>query len=144
LKIDFAAEFCFWTEQRPNGTELLGLGLTETPEAPNTITVVNSLIFLMVHNMAPNGHQFMSYDCRTLDLSAESKIWADGTFWHKSGIWLNFAMTTLETLNMKLAANKLNFLLVTHMTYSDARFDSYGILKSGQGAELIWTEWTCR
>jgi hypothetical protein len=36
---------------------------------------------------------------------------------------------------MKLAINKLRFLLVTHMTDSNARFDSYGILNSGQGAE---------
>jgi hypothetical protein len=27
LKIDFAADFCFWTELRLNGTQLLGLGL---------------------------------------------------------------------------------------------------------------------
>jgi hypothetical protein len=39
LKIDFAADFCFWTELRRNGTQLLGLGLAETPKVPNTITV---------------------------------------------------------------------------------------------------------
>jgi hypothetical protein len=44
-------------------------------------------------------------------------------------------MTTPETLNTKIVVNKLSFLLVTHMAYSDARFDSYRILKSGQGAE---------
>jgi hypothetical protein len=44
-------------------------------------------------------------------------------------------MTTLETLNMKIAVSKLSSLLVTHMAYSDARFDSYGILNSIQGAE---------
>jgi hypothetical protein len=44
-------------------------------------------------------------------------------------------MTFLETLNTKVADNKLIFLLVTRMTYSDARFGSYGILKSGRGAE---------
>jgi hypothetical protein len=44
-------------------------------------------------------------------------------------------MTTPETLNTKLAANELSFLLVTHAVYYDAQFDSYGILKSGQGAE---------
>jgi hypothetical protein len=44
-------------------------------------------------------------------------------------------MTFPETLNTKVSANELNFPLVTHMTYSDARFDIYGILKSGQGAE---------
>jgi hypothetical protein len=55
LKIDFAAEFCFWTEQRLNGIQLLGLGLAEILEVPNTITVGKSLRFLMLHNTAPNG-----------------------------------------------------------------------------------------
>jgi hypothetical protein len=40
-------------------------------------------------------------------------------------------MTTPETSNTKLTINKLSFMLVTHMAYSDARFDSYVILKSG-------------
>jgi hypothetical protein len=47
LKIDFAAEFCFWTKQRLNGTQLLNPGMAETPEALNTITVGNSLRFTM-------------------------------------------------------------------------------------------------
>jgi hypothetical protein len=44
-------------------------------------------------------------------------------------------MTFPETLNTKVADNKLVFPLVTHMVYSDARFGSYGILNSGRGAE---------
>jgi hypothetical protein len=40
-------------------------------------------------------------------------------------------MTFPETLNTKVSAKELNFPLVTHLDYSDARFDSYGILKSG-------------
>jgi hypothetical protein len=40
-------------------------------------------------------------------------------------------MTFPETLNTKVADNELSFPLVTHMAYSDARFGSYGILKSG-------------
>jgi hypothetical protein len=44
-------------------------------------------------------------------------------------------MTFPETLNTKVAYNELSSPLVTHMAYSDARFDSYEILKSGQGAE---------
>jgi hypothetical protein len=44
-------------------------------------------------------------------------------------------MTFPETLNTKVAANEFSFPLVTHMAYSDAQFDSYGILKSGRGAE---------
>jgi hypothetical protein len=44
-------------------------------------------------------------------------------------------MTFPETLNTKVADNELSFPLVTHMTYSDARFGSYGILKLRRGAE---------
>jgi hypothetical protein len=51
-KINFAAEFCSWSEQRLNGTKLLGLGLTETPKVLNINTVGNSLIFPMVHHTA--------------------------------------------------------------------------------------------
>jgi hypothetical protein len=51
----------------------LGLRLTETPEAPDTIMVDNSLSFLMAHHMSPIGWRFMSYDCRKLDRSAEQK-----------------------------------------------------------------------
>jgi hypothetical protein len=49
-------------------------------------------------------------------------------------------MTSPETLNTKVVSNRLRFLLVTHMVSSDARFDSYGLLKSGHGAKLIWTD----
>jgi hypothetical protein len=55
LKIDFAAEFCCCTEQRLNGTQLLGFRLTETLKVPNTITVDNSLSFPTAHNTAPIG-----------------------------------------------------------------------------------------
>jgi hypothetical protein len=44
-------------------------------------------------------------------------------------------MTFPETLNIKVAAHELSFLLVTHTVYSDSQSDSYGILKSGWGAE---------
>jgi hypothetical protein len=44
-------------------------------------------------------------------------------------------MTSPETLNTKFVVDELSSPLVTHTTHSDARFDSYGILKSGQGAE---------
>jgi hypothetical protein len=47
----------------------------------------------------------------------------------------NFAMTFPETLNTKVSDSKPSFLLVTHMTFSDARFGSYEILKLGRGAE---------
>jgi hypothetical protein len=40
-----------------------------------------------------------------------------------------------ETLNTIFSVNELSFLLVTHTVDSDAWFDGYGILKSGQGAE---------
>jgi hypothetical protein len=40
-----------------------------------------------------------------------------------------------ETLNTKVAVSELSFPLVTHMAYSNERFDSYEILKSRRGAE---------
>jgi hypothetical protein len=46
-------------------------------------------------------------------------------------------MTSPETLNTKLAVNELIFRPVTHMAHFDARFDIYGVSKSGQGAEQI-------
>jgi hypothetical protein len=48
LTIDIAAVFCFWTEQRGNGSSILRLGLAETPGVPNTISEGNSLSFPMV------------------------------------------------------------------------------------------------
>jgi hypothetical protein len=44
-------------------------------------------------------------------------------------------MTFQETLNTKVAANEVSFPLATHTAYSDAWFNSYGILKSGRGAK---------
>jgi hypothetical protein len=44
-------------------------------------------------------------------------------------------MTFPESLNTKVTDNELSFPLVTHMTYSDARFGNYVILKSGRDAE---------
>jgi hypothetical protein len=44
-------------------------------------------------------------------------------------------MTFPKTLNTKVSDKELSFPLVTHMAYSDARFGSYHILKSGRGAE---------
>jgi hypothetical protein len=44
-------------------------------------------------------------------------------------------MTYPETLNTKIATNKRSFPLVIQTVHSDARFDSYGILKLGQGAK---------
>jgi hypothetical protein len=46
-------------------------------------------------------------------------------------------MTFPETLNTKVADTDLSFPLVAHMAYSDARYGSYGILKSGRGAESL-------
>jgi hypothetical protein len=46
-------------------------------------------------------------------------------------------MTFPETLNTKVADSELSFPLVTHMAFSDTRFGSYEILKSGRGAENV-------
>jgi hypothetical protein len=47
----------------------------------------------------------------------------------------NIAMTSPETLNTKISVNELSFRLATHTVYSDTWFGSYGLFKSGQGAE---------
>jgi hypothetical protein len=130
LKLDLTAEFCFWIEQRLNGTQLLGLGLTKTPEVPNIIMVGNSLRFLMVHHMAPISWQFKSYDYQKLDRSTKIEIWADYSSRHKNGVWRNFAITSIETLNTKNATKKLSFPPATHTAHSDLRSDSYRVLKS--------------
>jgi hypothetical protein len=44
-------------------------------------------------------------------------------------------MTSPETLNTKVAVNKLSFPLITQMVYFHAQFDSYGLLQSGYGDE---------
>jgi hypothetical protein len=49
-------------------------------------------------------------------------------------------MTSQETLNTKVSLNELRFSLVTYTVYSDMRFDIYGLLKTGQGAEHFWTD----
>jgi uncharacterized membrane protein (Fun14 family) len=48
LTIDVAAVFCFWTEQRQNGSSISRHGLAETPEVPNIVSEGKSLNFLMV------------------------------------------------------------------------------------------------
>jgi hypothetical protein len=108
------------------------LGKTNTPGLPNTISLGNYLRFPMVHSTTPNGQRITSYgyqrifgllnrgNLSRLDLPAQIRI-----------LEKKIAMTSPETLYTKVAAKELSFLLVTHTTYSDARFDSYGILKSG-------------
>jgi hypothetical protein len=49
LTIDVTAVFCFWTEQRWNGSSISRLGLAETLKVPNTISEGNSLSFPLVH-----------------------------------------------------------------------------------------------
>jgi hypothetical protein len=48
LTINVAAEFCFWAEQRQNGSSISSLGLAKTREFPNAVSDENSLIFQMV------------------------------------------------------------------------------------------------
>jgi hypothetical protein len=48
LTIDVAAVFCFWTEQRQNGSSISRLGLAKTLKVLNNISEGNSLNFPMV------------------------------------------------------------------------------------------------
>jgi hypothetical protein len=47
--INIAAEFCFWTEQRQNGSSHFVLGLAKTLEVLNAKMAGNSLVFMMVN-----------------------------------------------------------------------------------------------
>jgi hypothetical protein len=46
-------------------------------------------------------------------------------------------MTSPETLYMKNVINDLRFLLVTHTTCFDIRFDRYGFLKSSFNTDQV-------
>jgi hypothetical protein len=77
----------------------------------------------------------MSYDVGNSIGLLNQEFCADYTFWHKSGFLAKFRHDLPR--NVEYAINKLIFPLVTHMVYSDTRFGSYGLLKSGRGAEQI-------
>jgi hypothetical protein len=47
-------------------------------------------------------------------------------------------MTSVETLNTKVATNELSFPLVTHMVLSEEWFGIYRLSMIGQGAERFW------
>jgi hypothetical protein len=82
----------------------------------------------------------MTYELRPSKLGRVAefrKIWTNLTFWHISGFWQIFVMTSPETLYMKNATNELRFPLVTYTAYSNTRFGRYRFLKSGYSAELI-------
>jgi hypothetical protein len=90
----------------------------------------------MVHFITPNSQRITSYGyqrmARWLNRGKLSRL----DLPTQISIWQNFAMTFLETLNTKVADNDLSFPLVTHnMAFSNARFGSYVILKSGRGVE---------
>jgi hypothetical protein len=50
---------------------------------------------------------------------------------YKSSFWKKFALTSPETLYTKHAVNELSFLVVTHTTCFNIRFDRYEFLKLG-------------
>jgi hypothetical protein len=89
----------------------------------------------MVHFITPNGQRITSYGYQRMAGWLNRGKLSRLDLQTQISIWLNFSMTFLETLNTKVADSELSFPLVTHMTFSDARFGSYGILKSGRGAE---------
>jgi hypothetical protein len=78
----------------------------------------------------------MSYVCRKLDRFAESGFLGRLYLSAQVRFFMNFHHD-LSTLNTKCSVNELIFPLVTHMVNSDAWFDSYWVLKTGQGAEQI-------
>jgi hypothetical protein len=112
-------------------TKFRRLGKSETPGYLNTNPIDNFLSFLLVHYSTPNGEQFTELRLSEISrITASGEIWADYTFWHKSGSWQNFGMTSPETLYTKNAVNEHSFVPVTHMAYFDTRFGRYGFLKT--------------
>jgi hypothetical protein len=73
------------------------------------------------------------------------QIWTDLTSWDESAFQKTLAMTTLESLNTKVVANLLSFLLVNHMASSNIRFNSYEfskwtVLLNSSGQISNWNE----
>jgi hypothetical protein len=117
------------------GKKIPKIKQTETPGLPSTSFIGSSPCFPMVLFITPNSQRITSYGyqrmARWLNRGKLSRL----DLPTQISIWQNFATTFLENLNTKVADNDLSFPLVTHMAFSDARFGSYGILKSGQSAE---------
>jgi hypothetical protein len=101
---------------------------TETPGLPSIIFIGSSACFPMVHFITPNDQRITSYGYQRkagwLNRGKLSRL----DLQTQISIWQNFVITFLETLNTRIADNDLSFPLVTHMTFSDAWFGSYGIL----------------
>jgi hypothetical protein len=137
LIIDVAAKFCFWTEQWQNISSVPSPRLAKTLKVLNTVLVENSLSFSMVHLTVPKGSRFVSYGCRKLDWLLNQHFWAYCTILNKSAFSQSFTTTSPQPLYTKNVFNKLDFLLVTHMTCFDIRFGRYEFLKSGFSADQV-------
>jgi hypothetical protein len=87
LMIYVTTEFCFWNEQRRNGSSISSLRLAETLEVLHNILEDNSLSFSMVYQTAPNGWGFASYGGRKLNQLLNQHFWADCTFLYKIDFW---------------------------------------------------------
>jgi hypothetical protein len=117
------------------GKKIPKIKQTETPGLPSTSFIGSSPCFPMVHFITPNSQRIMSYGYQRMASWLNRGKLSRLDLPTQISIWQNFAMTFLETLNTKVSDNDLSFPLVNHMAFSDARFGSYGILKSGRGAE---------
>jgi hypothetical protein len=83
----------------------------------------------MVHSMTPNGQQITSYGYRRMAGLLNRGNLSRLDLLMQIRILEKIAMTSPEILYTKVAINEISFLLVTHTTYSDARFDSYRIFE---------------
>jgi hypothetical protein len=79
----------------------------------------------------------VSHGRRKLNRLLNQNFSADLTFLYKSGFWQKVSMTSPEYLYTKKVVNEISFLLVTHMTCFDIRFDHYGFLKSGFNPDQV-------
>jgi hypothetical protein len=96
----------------------------------------------MVHNTAPNDQRFTSYDCRKLDQYAESEIWADYNFRHKSGIWRNLSMTSPETLNWNFLITNPGFYRLLIQSILMHSLIATGFWSQDKVLNTRWTDWS--
>jgi hypothetical protein len=80
--------------------------------------------------MILSAKQFRSYIILKIGFAADFCFWAEQWLNETYILCLGLA-ETLKVPNNIMVGNSLRFPMITHTTYSDARFDSYEILNSG-------------
>jgi hypothetical protein len=136
LTINVAAEFRLWKEQWQDGSYLLGLGLAETPEVPNTKRYVTLSAFRWSTKRSQTVSDFWVTDIRNSTgcwIEIPEKNWPSYT----NQVFGKILPCPSQKIVYKNVANEPSFLLVTHMIIFDIWLDRYEFLKSDFAAEQI-------